>query len=326
MSGGQQRRLDIVMGLIHEPDPGLPRRADHRPRPAGPGQPLGAHRRPARPARRDGLPHHALPRRGRRAQRPDPHHRPRPDRRLRHLRQPQGAGRRRPRRPRGGRPGARRRRPPAKLAEPSATAAASVEVDGQHVRGRVPRAGRAVPGLLRDLDRSGIELDSIEVHRPTLDDVFLDPDRPLAARRRVRHRPPPEPTVRAPTPREESPDSDAFLRESHIVFRRQLRMNLRNPAWVHHRRCSSRCSTCCCSARCSSRSSHQFGATNAYTFFVPGMLVQLGIFGAFFAGFSADRRVARGRHRGRAGHPGQPDRAAGRPALPRRAAAASCRR
>jgi ABC-2 type transport system permease protein len=30
----------------------------------------------------------------------------------------------------------------------------------------------------------------------------------------------------------------------------------------------------------------QFGASNAYTFFVPGMLVQLGIFGAFFAGFS----------------------------------------
>src|SRR5690348_15972 len=30
----------------------------------------------------------------------------------------------------------------------------------------------------------------------------------------------------------------------------------------------------------------QFGAANAYTFFVPGLLVQLGIFGAFFAGFS----------------------------------------
>jgi ABC-2 type transport system permease protein len=28
------------------------------------------------------------------------------------------------------------------------------------------------------------------------------------------------------------------------------------------------------------------GAANQYTFFVPGMLVQLGIFGAFFAGFS----------------------------------------
>ena len=31
-----------------------------------------------------------------------------------------------------------------------------------------------VPGLLRDLDRTGVELSSIEVRRPTLDDVFLD--------------------------------------------------------------------------------------------------------------------------------------------------------
>ena len=50
---------------------------------------------------------------------------------------------------------------------------AEVEVEDRMVRGRVPRAGRAVPGLLRDLDRAGIELDAIEVHRPTLDDVFL---------------------------------------------------------------------------------------------------------------------------------------------------------
>jgi ABC-2 type transport system ATP-binding protein len=48
-----------------------------------------------------------------------------------------------------------------------------VELDGQHVSGRVARAGRAVPGLLRELDRTAITLDSIEVHRPTLDDVFL---------------------------------------------------------------------------------------------------------------------------------------------------------
>jgi ABC-2 type transport system ATP-binding protein len=47
------------------------------------------------------------------------------------------------------------------------------EVDDRHVRGRVPRAGRSVQGLLRDLDRSEIDLASIEVHRPTLDDVFL---------------------------------------------------------------------------------------------------------------------------------------------------------
>src|SRR4051812_17679234 len=39
---------------------------------------------------------------------------------------------------------------------------AEVEVEDRHVRGRVPRAGRSVQGLLRDLDRSGIDLDSIE--------------------------------------------------------------------------------------------------------------------------------------------------------------------
>lgn len=51
--------------------------------------------------------------------------------------------------------------------------ASAVETDGDHVRGRVRRAGHIVPGLLRSLDGSGITLESIEVHRPTLDDVFL---------------------------------------------------------------------------------------------------------------------------------------------------------
>ena len=49
----------------------------------------------------------------------------------------------------------------------------SVSVEGQHVRGRVARAGRAVPGLLRDLEAGGVRLESIEILRPTLDDVFL---------------------------------------------------------------------------------------------------------------------------------------------------------
>ena len=48
-----------------------------------------------------------------------------------------------------------------------------VEIDGRSVSGRVQRAGRAIPSLLRDLDATGVTLDSIEVHRPTLDDVFL---------------------------------------------------------------------------------------------------------------------------------------------------------
>ncbi|WP_435741823.1 ATP-binding cassette domain-containing protein [Nocardioides sp. SYSU DS0663] len=54
-----------------------------------------------------------------------------------------------------------------------ASIAPDVVVEGRHVRGRVARAGRAVPGLLRDLGAAGVTLDSIEVARPTLDDVFL---------------------------------------------------------------------------------------------------------------------------------------------------------
>ena len=50
---------------------------------------------------------------------------------------------------------------------------ASAEVSGLTATLRVPRAGTELRGLLRHLDKGGIALDSIEVRRPTLDDVFL---------------------------------------------------------------------------------------------------------------------------------------------------------
>jgi ABC-2 type transport system permease protein len=76
-----------------------------------------------------------------------------------------------------------------------------------------------------------------------------------------------------------------FWRESYIVFRRQLRMNLRNPAWVIIGMLQPILYLLLFGPLLKPLIT-QFGATNAYTFFVPGMLVQLGIFGAFFAGFS----------------------------------------
>ena len=76
-----------------------------------------------------------------------------------------------------------------------------------------------------------------------------------------------------------------FLRESFIVFRRQLRMNLRNPAWVLIGAFQPVLYLLLFGPLLKPLV-NQFGAANAYTFFVPGMLVQLGIFGAFFAGFS----------------------------------------
>jgi ABC-2 type transport system ATP-binding protein len=50
---------------------------------------------------------------------------------------------------------------------------ASAEVSGLVVSMRVPRAGTELPGLLRSLDSAGVALAAIEVRRPTLDDVFL---------------------------------------------------------------------------------------------------------------------------------------------------------
>ncbi len=46
-------------------------------------------------------------------------------------------------------------------------------VDGEHVQVHVPHGGAALPGLLRELDGKGVTLAAVEVRRPTLDDVFL---------------------------------------------------------------------------------------------------------------------------------------------------------
>jgi ABC-2 type transport system permease protein len=76
-----------------------------------------------------------------------------------------------------------------------------------------------------------------------------------------------------------------FFRESYIVFRRQLRMNLRNPAWVIIGMVQPVLYLLLFGPLLEPLV-ERFGAENAYTWFVPGMLVQLGVFGAFFAGFS----------------------------------------
>lgn len=77
-----------------------------------------------------------------------------------------------------------------------------------------------------------------------------------------------------------------FLRESSIVFRRQIRMNLRNPAWVLIGIMQPVLYLVLFGPLLKPLVA-QFpgGSDNAYTFLVPGLLVQLGIFGAFFAGF-----------------------------------------
>ncbi|MGO3327568.1 ATP-binding cassette domain-containing protein [Gordonia sp. (in: high G+C Gram-positive bacteria)] len=48
-----------------------------------------------------------------------------------------------------------------------------VEIEGAALSARVRGSARVVPGLLRDLDSRGAILEGIEIVKPTLDDVFL---------------------------------------------------------------------------------------------------------------------------------------------------------
>lgn len=77
----------------------------------------------------------------------------------------------------------------------------------------------------------------------------------------------------------------SLARDTFIVGRRQLRMNLRNPVWVIIGLVQPVLYLLLFGPLLEPLID-QFGARNAYTFFVPGLLVMLSIFGAMFAGFS----------------------------------------
>jgi ABC-2 type transport system ATP-binding protein len=55
----------------------------------------------------------------------------------------------------------------------SLSSGGTADIEGNVVSMRVPSAGTELPGLLRSLDDADVALASIEVRRPTLDDVFL---------------------------------------------------------------------------------------------------------------------------------------------------------
>jgi len=48
-----------------------------------------------------------------------------------------------------------------------------VRVEGRLLRSRVENGARAIPQILSALDRSGIAVDAVDSHRPSLDDVYL---------------------------------------------------------------------------------------------------------------------------------------------------------
>jgi ABC-2 type transport system ATP-binding protein len=56
----------------------------------------------------------------------------------------------------------------------SLAGATEVLADDRSITLRVPSSGRALPALLRELDHHGVALETVEVRRPSLDDVFLN--------------------------------------------------------------------------------------------------------------------------------------------------------
>lgn len=81
----------------------------------------------------------------------------------------------------------------------------------------------------------------------------------------------------------------SFARDTVLIFRRQLRLSLRNPAWVIIGLVQPILYLAFFGpllTKIASNGTPGFPASNAYSFFVPGLLIQLGLFGAAFVGFT----------------------------------------
>ena len=136
-------------GADRRPRAALPRRADHRLRPLGAAPGLGGDRRPARP-RQDRLPHHPLHGRGAAPRRPGDDHR-------RAARSSPAA----PRRTSATARASRRRSATARDGEEVALETTTPVADPQ----RADRLGAR---------RRGVELEGLEVTRPSLEDIYLE--------------------------------------------------------------------------------------------------------------------------------------------------------
>jgi ABC-2 type transport system permease protein len=81
----------------------------------------------------------------------------------------------------------------------------------------------------------------------------------------------------------------SFARDTALIFRRQLRLSLRNPAWVIIGLIQPVLYLVFFGpllTKVAAGGLPGFPPGNSYGFFVPGLLIQLGLFGAAFVGFS----------------------------------------
>ena len=81
----------------------------------------------------------------------------------------------------------------------------------------------------------------------------------------------------------------SFFTDTFLIFRRQMRLSLRNPAWVIIGLIQPILYLAFFGpllTRIAGGGLPGFPSGNSYSFFVPGLLIQLGLFGAAFVGFT----------------------------------------
>jgi ABC-2 type transport system permease protein len=81
----------------------------------------------------------------------------------------------------------------------------------------------------------------------------------------------------------------SFFRDTFLIFRRQMRLSLRNPAWVIIGLIQPILYLAFFGpllTKIAGGGLPGFPSGNSYSFFVPGLLIQLGLFGAAFVGFT----------------------------------------
>jgi ABC-2 type transport system ATP-binding protein len=221
-SGGMKRRLDLAIALVHRPDDPLPRRADDGPGPQSRSALWDEVERLAAEDGVTGLPDHAVPRGGRRARRPrrassttgasSP--RGTPDELKREI----GGDTVEADPGRPARPASARRRSLARFGEPAAHSPKGAAV-------RLRDGAEQLPEHRPRARRRGVALAHLQLHSPSLDDVFLaKTGRSLEGAGEETPRTPPR---REPSPRDVRPPHQVGL-----VARRSVRRTLRQPALI----------------------------------------------------------------------------------------------
>ncbi len=167
-----------------------------------------------------------------------------------------------------------------------------VAVDGRVLRLGVTRGEQALPGPAAHPGRRRAEPGVRAAGPAHAGRRVPDPDRPVAARRLAPRGPGPGRRARTGPGGQlilKEPPAMTFFTDTFLIFRRQMRLSLREPAWVIIGLIQPVLYLVFFGpllTRVASGGLPGFPPGNSYSFFVPGLLIQLGLFGAAFVGFS----------------------------------------